>query len=284
VQTAPAYSQSGGTIKRCGSDLPAICSCRSESRPPGAQHRCAPTIPHHSPFFSSRLATRCSPSFTIRHSLLATRHSLLAARRSPCFTIRYSLFAIRRIFHSPFAVFFSFPRASRPGRWVSTNGSSPTHPRTVGARHAVLLPFATHGSVCTSGLGLRGGRTVCRQDAGATTQPGRVWDPPLPGPAPFTIRDSLFAIRRLFLFTIRYSRFAIRRLSPLAARRRSPSATPYALLAVFLHSHSLSAPSQASPMRSRLSPAQGVVAGSKRERLRALDKHAVLPVQSASII
>jgi hypothetical protein len=33
-----------------------------------------------------------------------------------------------------------------------------------------------------------------RQDAGATTQPGRVWDPPLPGPAPSTIRDSPFAV------------------------------------------------------------------------------------------
>jgi hypothetical protein len=87
-----------------------------------------------------------------------------------------------------------------------------------------------------------------RQDSGATTQPGRVSDPPLPRPAPFTIRHSLFAIRCLFLFairclspsttrhsqlatrhsllaarrspsfTIRYSRFAIRCLSPFATR------------------------------------------------------------------
>jgi hypothetical protein len=144
---------------------------------------------------------------------------------------------------------------------VSTNGGSPTNPRTVGARHAVLLPFAyprvgVHERPGPSRRGM-----VRRQDAGARTQPGRAWDPPLPGPAPFAIRDSPFAVFHH---------------PPLAAR--------CSLLAVFLHSNRLSAPSQASRIRSRLSPAQGVVAGSKRERLRALDKHAVLPVQSASII
>jgi hypothetical protein len=300
VQTAPPYSQSGGTIKRCGSDQPATCPCRSESRPPGAQHRCTPTIPHHSPFavlFHSLFAIRYSPCFTARRSLLAVSH--------------HSPFAIRCL--SPFAICRNFPLAARssPRAWVSTNGGSPTHPRTVRARHAVPLPFAYTrvGVHERPGPSWRADGLPARFRRHNTTGAGL-------GPAPTstnTIRHSRFAIRHPPYFSIRHSlsftihrsplaarcspsftirdsRFAIRCLSPSATRhsplatRHSLLATPYALLAVFLHSNSLSAPSQASPIRSRLSPAQAVVAGSKRERLRALDKHAVLPVQSASII
>jgi hypothetical protein len=201
VQTALPYSQSGGTIKRCGSDQPATCPCRSESRPPGAQHRCAPTIPHHSPFAVFQLAARCLPSLTIRDSPFAV------------------------LFHSPFAVFFRSPRDARPGRWVSTNGGSPTHPRTVGARHAAPRPLLTHGSVCTSGLALRGGGWAAgkipapqHNRGGSRTRPYLDQHH-----SPFAIRYSLFAV-------FFYSPFAVFHHPPLATRN-SPLATRYSLRA-----------------------------------------------------
>jgi hypothetical protein len=87
--------------------LPALSGCaRADELHLGAQQRCAPTIPHPSPF-----AIRDSPFLSARHSPLAARHL------SP-FTIRYSLFAIRRIFHSLFAV---FPRSIRS--WAPTCGT-----------------------------------------------------------------------------------------------------------------------------------------------------------------
>jgi hypothetical protein len=71
-------------------------------------------------FFRSPLAIFHHSLFAIRRLLpFATRHSLLATRYSPSFSIRYSQFAIRRFFHSP-----SFPRSAkrrwgRPGNFRS---------------------------------------------------------------------------------------------------------------------------------------------------------------------
>jgi hypothetical protein len=114
---------------------------------------------------------------------------------------------------------------------------------------------------------------VRRQDAGATTQPGRVWDPPLPrqdhspfagaavqpagrsnaaplrlrrlaaraglGPAPTrasTVHHSLFAIRYSPFFSIRHSPSFAARRSPLAVFHHPPLATRHSPLAVFPHS------------------------------------------------
>jgi hypothetical protein len=128
------------------------------------------------------------------------------------------------------------------------------NPVTVGARHALPLPLRTSSRPSPRAIG-RG------QDAGATTQQGRVWDPPLrictvqhslslwcsrqgrsaaarlqiqithPHSAPpFAIRYSLFLSTRrslLAVFSIRHSLFASRRSfhSPLAVFDHSPLAT-----------------------------------------------------------
>jgi hypothetical protein len=162
---------------------------------------CPPCATRHSLFFGSPLAARCLPPFTIRHPR--------------------------------FAVFFSSTRAPRPGRWVSTNGGSPTHPRTVGARHAVPLPFAyprvsVHErpgpSRRADGLPAR-----CRRHN--TTRGGSGTRPYLDQHhSPFAIRHSLsFTIRHSPLAT-RYSLRAARRLSRFATRRIFHS-----LFAVSLH-------------------------------------------------
>jgi hypothetical protein len=172
------------------------------------------------------------------------RHSPFAIRYSPFFA-----FAIRCTSHSPFTV---FPRSLLAARY------SPSFPiRDSPFPIRCFSPF----TIRHSQFAIRPSpRAIGRgQDTGATTQPGRVWDPPLPGPAPFSIRhpcgaagrgaaplrpcrfqpvtapgfgifsDSLAMSRQDGLRTrpypdptIRNSLFAIRRLSPLAARH-SPS-------------------------------------------------------------
>jgi hypothetical protein len=107
-------------------------------------------------------------------------------------------------------------------RWVSTNGGWLT-PVTVRARHAVPLHFPD-GKIGVREWSRPSPRAIGRgQDAGATTQPGRVENPPLPGThhspfairhSPFAIRYSPFAIRRFFPFAIRYSRFLTHPCSP----------------------------------------------------------------------
>jgi len=174
-------------------------------------------IPHHSPFAIRR---RCGTfgkgaaalrpyeftPFPIRYSPFAIRCFFHAP-----FAIRYSRFAV--FFYSPFAIRRLSPLATRPGRWVSANGGSPTHPRTVGARHAVPLRLAYPQVRVRQRPGSSRRAMVRRQDAGATTQPGRVLVPPLPGPAPFAIRHSPFAV-----FSIRHSS-----RSPAIARDRPPN-------------------------------------------------------------
>jgi hypothetical protein len=164
------------------------------------------------------------------------------------------------VHHSPFAVFCHSRLATRPGRWLSTNGGSPTHPRTVGARHAVPLHLAYPQVRVHERPGSSRRAMVRRQDAGATTQPGRVWDPPLPRPVPFTIRDapfadaavhsaraqqrcaptnshhSPFAIRHSLYLTIRHSLFAVLRDSPFAVFFHSPFAIRYSLSFAARHS------------------------------------------------
>jgi hypothetical protein len=64
-----------------------------------------------------------------------------------------------------------------------------------------------------------------------TLRPGRVWDPPLPRPAPFAIRFSLFAAFDHSPFAIRHSPFFSARQSPFF-----PFTIRYSLFAVFDHS------------------------------------------------
>jgi hypothetical protein len=166
---------------------------------------------------------------------------------------------------------------------VPTNGGSPTHPWTVGARHAVPLPCAypqvgvherprasprpwsdgkmpapqhNRGGSGTrpdldqhhSPFAIRHSLALrCSRQGAATLRPydfadlpqGRVWDPPLPGPAPFAIRRFfhwLFAVflrsplaaRRSRSFTIRHSQLATRH-SPLAVFHHSPVAIRHSL-------------------------------------------------------
>jgi hypothetical protein len=111
-------------------------------------------------------------------------------------------------------------------------------------------PVRTHRSVCTSGLAHRRGHgptARCRRHntTGAGLGPAPTWTSTIRH-SPFTIRHSLFAIRRLFPFAIRDSLFAVfftARRSLLAARGLSPSATRnsqlatrHSPLAVFHHS------------------------------------------------
>jgi hypothetical protein len=161
----------------------------------------------------------------------ATGAPTLRPYESP--TIRHSRFLTDRC--SPRAVGVHKRRLYWPG-WVSTNGGSPTHPRTVRARHAVPLPYAYPQVGVHERPRASPRATGRREDANATTQPGRIRDPPLPGPAPFTIHHSPF--------TIHHSPFAIRHLSPLAAR--------HSLLAVFHHSPF--AIRHLSPLAARRSP------------------------------
>jgi hypothetical protein len=222
---------------------------------PGTEHRCAPTIAHHAPLAVFQLAARCSPSFTIRR-------------------VFHLPFAIRRIF--PLAARFS-PRAVGVHKRRLADASADCRGT---ARRAPTLCLPTGRCARAAWLFAAGDGPPARFRRHNTTGAGL-------GPAPyldqhhspFAIRNSLFAIRRLFLFAIRDSRFAIRCLSPSTARR------------------SLLAARRLSPLEQSVRAIAGIpdtfpsIAGTScgrrietRERLRALDKHAVLPVQSASII
>jgi hypothetical protein len=234
--------------------------------------RAAPThtVFFHSPFavffFHSLLAIRYSPFFSARRSLLATRrlfHSPFAIRHSPYLFIRHPpFFSARRSpltarHLSPFAIRYSQfePRDGCPRtRWVSTNArtalapgvrermcgcpqtEADPHPVSVGARHAVPLPFPYQ----QVGLCTREGRSSAAPPtipAGYSRRvwnflgppryvaAGRVWDPPLPGPAPFAIRRFFSFAIPLFLcppLAARCSLLGIFPHSPFAARESPP--------------------------------------------------------------
>jgi hypothetical protein len=156
-------------------------------------HRFSPFAPRHSRLFLSGRPKHFVESQVGR--VWDHLHRFPTIRHSPSFSARRSLLVVFR--HSLFA--------ARPGQWVSTNGGSPTHPRTVGARHAVPLrlayptgPWARAAWLFAAG---DGPPARCRRHN--TTRAGL-------GPAPTwtsTIPHSPFAIPRFFHspFAIRYS-------------------------------------------------------------------------------
>jgi hypothetical protein len=124
------------------------------------------------------------------HSPVAIHHSL--------FAIRHSLFAIRCL--SPLATRRS-PRAVD----VHKRRLSGTSADCRGTACRAPTPYLPTGP-CARAAWLFAAGAGPPARCGATTQPGRVWDPPLPGPAPFTSR-CLFRCSLLAA-----------RCSPLAAR------------------------------------------------------------------